>query len=89
LCLLNAIDSSLHDFNIEYAQKRESNRLGAPVLWVMKSSWFDRKAGSTVQGTGRDVQFKARLLRSEPENSSEALLIVEKNDLSDPSVDPV
>jgi hypothetical protein len=89
LCLLSAIDSSLHDFNIEYAQKRESNRLGAPVLWVMKSSWFDRKAGSTVQGTGRDVQFKARLLRSEPENSSEALLIVEKNDLSDPSVDPV
>ena len=55
----------------------------------MKSSWFDRKAGSTVQGAGRDVQFKARLLSSAPENSSEALLIVEKNDLSDPSVDPV
>ncbi len=89
LCLLSAIDGSLHDLNIEYAQKRESRRLGAPVLWVMKSSWFDRKAGSTVQGAGRDVQFKARLLSTAAEDSSEALLIVEKNDISGPLQDPV
>lgn len=89
LCLLSAIDTSLHDFNIEYAQKRESRRLGAPVLWVMKSSWFDRKAESTVQGAGGDVQFKAQLLSAVLEDSSEALLIVEKNDISGPSKDPV
>ena len=89
LCLLSAIDTSLHDFNIEYAQKRESRRLGAPVLWLMKSSWFDHKAGSTVQGAGRDVQFKARLLSTASEDSSEALLIVEKDDVSAPLEDPV
>jgi GH3 auxin-responsive promoter len=88
LCLLTAIDTSLHDFNIEYAQNRQSCRLGAPVLWVMKSSWFDRKAGPTVQGVGRDVQYKPQLLSTEPENSSEAVLIVEKDDLSSPSQDP-
>jgi GH3 auxin-responsive promoter len=88
MCLLNDLDTSLHHLNIEYAQKRESGRLGAPVLWVMKSGWFDRKATSTLQRAGRDVQFKARLLSAVAEDSSEALLIVEKPDVSATSEKP-
>ena len=72
LCLLSAIDTSLHEFNIEYAQKRQSRRLGAPVLWVMKSGWFDRKAGvcGTRRGSRGPIQGatskygRGRLLRS-------------------------
>jgi hypothetical protein len=79
-CLLDELDSRLHQLNVEYAQKRESLRLGAPVLWVMKPGWFERKASSTLQRSTCDVQFKAQLLSAAPEDSSEALLIVEKTD---------
>ena len=76
-CLLNELDSRLHQLNVEYAQKRESRRLAAPVLWVMKSGWFDAKARSTLQRAG-GVQFKSQLLTTVPEDPSEALLIIEK-----------
>ncbi len=76
-CLLNELDSRLHQLNVEYAQKRESRRLAAPVLWVMKSGWFDGKARSTLQRAG-GAQFKSQLLTTVPEDPSEALLIIEK-----------
>jgi hypothetical protein len=88
-CLLNELDSRLHQLNVEYAQKRESLRLGAPVLWVMKPGWFERKASSTLQRATGDVQFKAQLLSAAPEDSSEALLIVEKTDAPATSVEPM
>src|SRR5207245_537026 len=65
------------NINVEYAQKRESRRLAAPVLWVMKSGWFDGKARSTLQRAG-GAQFKSQLLTTVPEDPSEALLIIEK-----------
>jgi hypothetical protein len=76
--LLHAVDAHLHKLNVEYAQKRESRRLGAPVLWVMKPGWFERKASSALQSATRDTQFKAQLLSAAPEDPSEALLIIEK-----------
>jgi hypothetical protein len=80
LCLLNELDLRLHQLNVEYGQKRESHRLGAPVLWVMNPGWFERKARSTLHRAARDVQFKAQILSATPEDASEVLLVVEKTD---------
>jgi len=78
LCrLLQELDAGLRELNVEYAQKRDSRRLGAPILRVMKPGWFERKASSTIKNGGRDVQFKAQLLSSAPEDPSEILLVVE------------
>jgi hypothetical protein len=43
----------------------------------MKPGWFERKASSTIEHSGRDVQFKAQLLSSASEDSSEILFVVE------------
>jgi hypothetical protein len=66
--LLAAIDANLSQLNLEYAQKRQSQRLKAPVLCLMRSGWFERKAR---QHGGRDTQFKAQLLSTAPEEASE------------------
>jgi hypothetical protein len=76
--LLDEIDLRLHALNIEYAQKRESGRLAPPALWLMRPGWFERKASESLQRAARDVQFKAQLLSSVPEDSSEIALCVEK-----------
>jgi hypothetical protein len=87
-CLLNELDSRLHQLNVEYGQKRESRRLGAPVLWVMNPGWFEHKARSTLHRAARDVQFKAQILSATPEDASEVLLVVEKTDGSATSGEP-
>ena len=79
-CLLNELDLRLHQLNVEYGQKRESRRLGAPVLWVMNPGWFERKARSTLYRAARDAQFKAQILSATPEDASEVLFVVEKTD---------
>ena len=86
--LLDALDAHLNELNLEYAQKRESRRLRAPVLWVMKPGWFERKASSMLKHTDRDIQFKPQILSAAPEDSSEALLIIEKTDDSASSGEP-
>ena len=86
--LLYGLDARLHELNVEYAQKRESRRLGAPVLWVMSSGWFERKAGASSLRGARDVQFKAQLLSSTPEDASEIMLVVEKADRSEQVNEP-
>ena len=75
--LHHELDSRLCALNVEYAQKRESQRLRAPILGVMKSGWFERKASSALQRGARDTQFKAQLLSSTPEESSEIMFVVE------------
>jgi hypothetical protein len=65
---------------VEYAQKRESQRLRPPVLCLMKPGWFERKANSAVERAGRDVQFKAKLLSDAPEDSSEVLFVIDNGD---------
>jgi hypothetical protein len=75
--LLHELDASLRVLNVEYAQKRESRRLDAPVLCVMKSGWYKRKANAVLQPGTRDVQFKAQLLSSIPEEGSEIQFVVQ------------
>jgi hypothetical protein len=74
---LRHLDACLRALNVEYAQKRESRRLGAPILCVMKPGWFERKANTTVQHGARDVQFKASLLGATPEDTSEIQFVVQ------------
>jgi hypothetical protein len=69
--MLRELDACLRELNIEYAQKRESHRLAAPVLWIMKPGWFERKANAALQSGARDVQFKATLLCDALEDASE------------------
>ena len=80
LGLLHELDAGLRELNVEYAQKRDSQRLGAPVLCVMKSGWFDRKAQTVFQRGGRDTQFKAQLLCVTPEDPDEIQLMVPSQD---------
>jgi hypothetical protein len=75
--LLHELDAGLRELNVEYAQKRDSRRLGAPVLCVMKLGWFERKAQSILQRGGRDTQFKADLLCATPEDPDEIQFIVQ------------
>jgi hypothetical protein len=69
--LLQELDAGLRELNVEYAQKRQSRRLGAPVLCVMKPGWFERKAQTNLKRGGRDTQFKAQLLCVTPEDPDE------------------
>lgn len=74
--LLQELDASLRALNVEYAQKRESLRLGAPVLCVMNPGWFERKANAALQLGTRDMQFKPQLLSAIPEETSEIQFLV-------------
>jgi hypothetical protein len=77
LRLLQELDSCLREVNIEYAQKRDSRRLGAPVVCVMKAGWFEHTGGANFQLGARDVQFKARLLHTAPEEANQIQLVVD------------
>ena len=75
--LLRELDASLAKLNVEYADKRKSVRLKAPVLCLMKPGWFDRKASAALRAGARDVQFKAELLSATPEPAGEIICTVE------------
>ncbi len=82
--LLRELDSCLRGLNIEYAQKRDSRRLAAPVLNVMNPGWFERNANATLQSGARDAQFKAPLLGTTPEDVSEIQFVVQSAAQSQP-----
>jgi hypothetical protein len=82
--MLRELDQCLRGLNIEYAQKRESRRLGAPVLNIMKPGWFERRAGAALQGNPRDAQFKAPLLGTVPEDAAEIQTVVQSADEPQP-----
>ena len=71
--MLPELDSALRGLNVEYAQKRDSLRLAAPVLNVMKPGWFERSTHTTLH---RDAQFKAPLLGATLEDASEIQFVV-------------
>lgn len=79
--LLAELDSRLRGLNIEYAQKRESRRLGAPVLWVMKPDWFERGTNTGIARSARDAQYKASLLTTTPEDQAEILFAVDHHEI--------
>lgn len=74
--MLHGLDDRLCKLNVEYAQKRASRRLGAPVLNVMKPGWFDRRAHAPLHSGARDTQFKAPLLGTTAEDPSDIEIVV-------------
>lgn len=59
---LAALDRSLQDLNIEYNQKRQSERLGAPVLHIMREGWYERDRRRQVAEGKRMFQAKTEVL---------------------------
>ena len=57
-----AIDKELSTLNIEYEQKRLSDRLHAPHVHVMSRGWSAKRLGAKSGRAGRDTQFKDTLL---------------------------
>ncbi len=74
---LKTLESRLCQLNVEYAQKRLSRRLNAPVLCLMKPGWSERKASAALKRAARDVQVKATLLSATAENPNEITDLVE------------
>ena len=75
--LLAELDACLFELNVEYADKRKSARLQAPVLCVMKHGWYERKADVALSAGARDVQFKAQLLSATPEDPNEIMTMLQ------------
>jgi hypothetical protein len=59
---LEALDSDLKALNFEYKSKRESTRLGDPVLHVMRDGWYERQRREQVASGRRAFQAKTELL---------------------------
>ncbi len=59
---LAGLDRHLKEINIEYKSKRDSQRLKAPVLHVMKEGWYERGRKAQVEGGMRAFQAKTQLL---------------------------
>jgi len=55
---LTETDHALAACNVEYASKRESLRLGAPALWVVKTGEFEAWRRRRVQSGASDDQVK-------------------------------
>ncbi len=62
---LQELDSHLKIINIEYKAKRDSQRLGAPVLHVMQEGWYERSRKKQVEDGMRAFQAKTQLLSPE------------------------
>jgi hypothetical protein len=60
--LLKGVDDYLKRVNIEYKAKRDSGRLHAPVLHVMREGWYERARKAQVAGGHRAFQAKTELL---------------------------
>jgi len=59
---LESLDRQLKAINIEYKAKRDSQRLGSPVLHVMREGWYERNRKRQVDEGMRAFQAKTQLL---------------------------
>ena len=59
---LKCFDESLMRLNIEYKAKRNSMRIGDPVLHVMRQGWYDRWQKRLVENGSRAFQGKIQVL---------------------------
>jgi hypothetical protein len=76
--IARALDESLSGQNEEYASKRKSLRLDAPVIRVVKRGEFDRYRKRKVADEGRpDGQFKILHLTDDPEFAKEFAVVRE------------
>ena len=59
---LLALDNTLKHDNIEYKAKRDSTRLGPPVLHIMSEGWYERGRRKLAESGKRVFQAKTELL---------------------------
>jgi hypothetical protein len=59
---LRAADDAFKHINIEYKAKRDSTRLGPPVLHVMREGWYERGRRQLAESGKRVFQAKTELL---------------------------
>ncbi|WP_455234684.1 GH3 auxin-responsive promoter family protein [Thiogranum longum] len=59
---LAKLDTTLKNVNIEYKAKRESSRLGSPVLHVMREGWYERGRRLLAESGKRVFQAKTEVL---------------------------
>ena len=65
LAFLSEVDRCLKQANIEYKAKRDSARLGAPVLHVMREGWYERGRRELAASGKRAFQAKTEVLSRE------------------------
>ena len=63
--LVKRLEQALCESNIEYAAKRDSMRIGPPVLRVVRSGEFDAYRKRMVEQGRADGQFKVLRLTSD------------------------
>ncbi len=62
LTFLQEVDRHLKQVNIEYKAKRDSSRLGAPVMHVMREGWYERGRRQQAAIGKRVFQAKTEVL---------------------------
>ena len=62
LAFLEEVDRHLKQVNIEYKAKRDSSRLRAPVLHVMREGWYERGRRELAASGKRVFQAKTEVL---------------------------
>jgi len=81
---IDSFDRSLAGVNGEYASKRDSGRLGAPRLCLMRPGWSERVCRREFASGRRDLQHKWSALRPEWDEASR-VEVVERVDLGEPA----
>jgi hypothetical protein len=71
IAFIKSVDAHLKAINIEYKGKRDSMRLGSPVLHVMKEGWYERGRRQWVASGKRAFQAKTEVLSAEKLNTSQ------------------
>jgi hypothetical protein len=72
--VLPELDKILARVNIEYAQKRQSQRLAAPILHLMKDTWVAMCFQRHIAASKRDTQYKWQILV--PERREEDIISI-------------
>jgi hypothetical protein len=62
ITFLREVDRYLKEVNIEYKAKRDSARLGAPVMHVMREGWYERGRRELAASGKRVFQAKTEVL---------------------------
>lgn len=75
---LSEFDRQLKSVNIEYQSKRDSLRLGPPLLHIMREGWYDRARQHEVASGMRAFQAKTQLLIPVNGHSDSAVSDIEK-----------
>ena len=73
--LIPELDKDLAEVNIEYDQKRKSQRLHLPILHLMRQGWYETECRRQVEKGNRDVQHKWKILCNQPTREDKEAII--------------